>query len=36
MAPTVGEETRQRLVDVATELFARKGFADTTVRELAK
>ncbi|MGC8916779.1 MAG: TetR family transcriptional regulator [Thermoanaerobaculum sp.] len=32
----LGEETRQRLLQVATELFARQGFADTTVRELAQ
>lgn len=36
IASSVGEETRQRLLDVAAELFARKGFSDTTVRELAK
>lgn len=36
LAPAVGEETRQRLLEVATELFARKGFAETTVRELTK
>ncbi len=33
---SVGEETRQRLLESAAELFARKGFSDTTVRELAK
>lgn len=36
IAPTVGEETRQRLLEVAAELFAHKGFSDTTVRDLAK
>lgn len=36
MASTGGEETRRRLLDVAADLFARKGFANTTVRELAK
>lgn len=36
IAPPVGEETRQRLLEVAAELFALKGFSDTTVRELAK
>lgn len=36
IAPSVGEETRQRLLEVAAELFALKGFSDTTVRELAK
>lgn len=35
-APSVGEETRERLLEVATESFARNGFAETTVRELAK
>lgn len=36
IASSVGEETRQRLLDVAAELFGRKGFSDTTVRELAR
>ncbi|MGQ9496122.1 MAG: TetR/AcrR family transcriptional regulator [Thermoanaerobaculaceae bacterium] len=33
---TPGEETKQRLQAVAMELFAKKGFSDTTVRELTK
>src|SRR4051794_30412341 len=29
------EETRQRIVDAALELFREKGFAETTMREIA-
>lgn len=35
-SPGIGEETRQRLLEVAAESFARKGFGETTVRELAR
>jgi AcrR family transcriptional regulator len=31
---TEGLETRQRLLEVATQLFARRGFNDVTVREI--
>jgi len=37
-APATSEDTstRQRILDAALELFARKGFAATSVRELAR
>jgi TetR/AcrR family transcriptional regulator len=31
-----GEQRRRQLIDVAIELFARKGFGGTTTREIAK
>jgi TetR/AcrR family transcriptional regulator len=31
-----GEQRRRQLIDVAVELFARKGFGGTTTREIAK
>ena len=31
-----GRETRQRIIDTAKTMFARKGFAETGLRELAK
>ena len=34
-APTKSEETRARILDAAMELFRRKGFAETTMREIA-
>jgi AcrR family transcriptional regulator len=34
--PFVGESTRQRILDVALELFAAQGFAATTTRELSE
>jgi len=30
-----GEETRQRIIDTAIEIFGRKGFADTSTRDIA-
>jgi AcrR family transcriptional regulator len=33
--PTKSEETRARILEAAFELFRRKGFADTTMREIA-
>ena len=34
--PTEDSSTRQRILDAALELFARQGFAATSVRELAR
>jgi AcrR family transcriptional regulator len=34
--PSFGESTRQRILDVALELFAAQGFAATTTRELSE
>jgi AcrR family transcriptional regulator len=39
MARTVGstaEETRQRIIDTATELFVERGYAGTSVRDIAE
>jgi TetR/AcrR family transcriptional regulator, regulator of cefoperazone and chloramphenicol sensitivity len=36
MSPIVESETRQRLLDVAGEVFAAKGFERTTVREICQ
>ncbi len=30
-----GEETRQRIIDTAVEIFGRKGFTDTSTRDIA-
>src|ERR1041385_6602141 len=34
-APTQSEETRARILTAAMDLFRRKGFAETTMREIA-
>ena len=34
--PSEDASTRQRILDAALELFARQGFAATSVRELAR
>jgi AcrR family transcriptional regulator len=34
-APTKSEETRARILNAAMDLFRRKGFAETTMREIA-
>jgi AcrR family transcriptional regulator len=36
MAPTKGELTRQRIVDVALDLFAEQGYDATTMRAIAQ
>ena len=36
MAPPAGDDVRGRLLASATELFARKGYAATTVREIVE
>ncbi len=36
MARKRSEETRERITDAAVSLFARKGYAQTTMREIAK